>query len=219
MSFLAQLLLLYAANALIFSFVEWWVHRTVMHRRSLPAFLYRRLPYFEATYAHHAILHHQTYYQAYDDEPDPQGRELNIRFVLSDLLSSNLFLLPLHAAYWLWLPVGSAALFLMLLSYWFLWNALHAEMHMPSNHWAYKNPIFRFLNQHHYLHHMHPGRNFNVVFPLVDYLFRTVQRPSAEERRDMEAYGLFGDLRGPAVRRQRGVVAPLRRGARERAAA
>ena len=189
-----------ALNCLLFSFVEWWVHRTLMHRKPLPRSWYESR-YLAATYDNHAVLHHQKYYRIYDYEPDPEGAQLNIRFAWSDLLTSNLLLIPLHVAYWQVNWVGSLALVSMLLGYMFLWNSLHAEMHMPSNRWPFCNRAFRFLNRHHYLHHRHPGRNFNVVFPLPDYLVGSVVQATAEEVAAMRALGLYGDRRGIKLRR------------------
>jgi hypothetical protein len=187
-------------NLVIWSFVEWWVHGTVMHRRPLPEFLYRSVPYFEHAFRHHAVLHHSVYYRIYDHEPDPEGRFFNLRFRVSDLLSSNLFVAPLHAVYLCTEPIGSLALAVMITGYMFTWNALHVEMHIPSNRWWSRQPVFRFLNRHHYMHHVHPGRNFNVVLPLADYLLGTVAQPDAAERDAMAAYGLYGNLRGPETR-------------------
>jgi hypothetical protein len=195
--------LLLVVNVFIWSFVEWWVHRTVMHRRSLPRFVYRLLPYFEDTYRNHAVLHHRVYYEVYDHEPDERGRELNLRFHFSDNFSSNLFLAPLHGLYLVLNPLGSLALVLMITGYMFTWNALHVEMHIPSNRWYFRQPFFRFLNRHHYMHHMHPGRNFNVVLPLADYLVGTVVQPMPAEREAMKAYGLYGNWRGVEARKSR----------------
>lgn len=32
------------------------------------------------------------------------------------------------------------------------------------------SPLFQYLDNHHFLHHRHYGKNLNVVFPLMDYL-------------------------------------------------
>jgi Fatty acid hydroxylase superfamily len=192
--------LLLGLNVVIWSFVEWWVHRTVMHRRSLSPIVYRLLPYFEKAYRNHAVLHHRVYYAVYDDEPDEHGRELNLRFHFSDNFASNLLLAPLHALYLMVNPLGSLALVLMITAYMYTWNALHVEMHIPSNGWYFRHTVFRFLNRHHFMHHRHPRRNFNVVLPLADYVLGTVVRPTPAEQRAMEAYGLYGDRRGLATR-------------------
>ncbi len=191
-------LLLLGVDAALFAFVEWWVHKRLMHAKPLPASWYARSPYLASTFENHAVLHHRRYYAVYDHEPDPVGRHLNLRFALSDILGSNLLLLPVHALWWWLAPIGSLALFTMLLAYFFLWNALHTEMHVPTDRWWFRNPVFRFLNRHHYLHHVHPGRNFNVVFWGVDVLLGTLARPTAAERADMEALGLYGGPRGRA---------------------
>jgi len=199
-SSVAHFIGLFVVNMIVWSFVEWWVHRTIMHRRSLPAFIYRLVPYFEAAFRNHAVLHHAVFYKTYDHEPDQHGRLLNLRFHVSDLVSSNLFVAPLHVVYLLIEPVGSLALASMITIYMFTWNALHVEMHIPSNRWWFHHRVFRFLNRHHYLHHVYPGRNFNVVLPLADYLVGTVARPDPSECRAMAEYGLYGDWRGTEVR-------------------
>jgi len=196
---MSEFLAAYLGAAGVFSLVEWMVHRHLMHRRPLPAWCYR-LAYFRATYENHAVLHHRRYYAIYDHEPDPAGRELNLRFTLSDLLLTNLGFAPLYAlaAAWSWsAALGIAA---MLLSYMFLWNALHTEMHIPSNRWPFRNGAFRTLNRRHFLHHRHPSQNLNVVFPIWDRLLGTEAAATAAEREDMRAYGLFGDRRGPSAR-------------------
>ena len=201
--------LLFAVNAFIWSFVEWWVHRTVMHQRALPRFVYRLVPYFEDTYRNHAVLHHQRYYEVYDHEPDERGRELNLQIQFSDLLSSNLFLTPLHGFYLFLNPLGSLALFVIIAGCMFAWNRLHVEMHIPSNRWYFRHPFFRFLNRHHYVHHMHPDRNFNVVLPLADYLIGTAAQPTRAEREAMRASGLYGNQRGVEARGKISVDAPM----------
>ena len=192
-------LLAFVINATVFSFVEWGVHRTLMHRKPLPDVFYRS-PYFSSVYEHHAILHHNKYYKVYDFEPDPVARQLNIRFQWSDLVTVNVLIAPVHITYWIYNPVGSIVFALMVFGYMFLWNSLHAEMHMPTNRWAFRNRVFRFLNRHHYMHHVHPGRNFNVVLPLPDLVMRTRARPTASEVAAMRCLGLYGDLRGPEHR-------------------
>jgi hypothetical protein len=191
--------LLLMLDLLVWSFVEWWVHRRVMHRH-LPALVYRLAPYLEHAYRNHAVLHHRVFYSVYDDEPDEDGRELNLRFHVRDNVAANLFLAPLHALYLLLNPLGSLALVLLITAYMFAWNALHVEMHIPSNRWYFRHGVFRFLNRHHFLHHVRPHRNFNVVLPLADYLIGTVARPTAQERAAMDSYGLYGDRRGRNVR-------------------
>jgi Fatty acid hydroxylase superfamily len=198
--FAVDFVLLLLFNLLVWSFVEWWVHRTVMHRRRLAGVVYRLWPYVETAYRNHAVLHHHVYYRVYDDEPDERGRELNLRFHVHDNLAANLLLAPLHALYLQVNPLGSLVLVLLITGYMFAWNTLHVEMHIPTNRWLFRHPVFRFLNRHHYLHHVHPRRNFNVVLPLADYLLGTVARPTPADRSAMARYGLYGNRRGRDAR-------------------
>ena len=51
-------------------------------------------------------------------------------------------------------------------------------------------PIYTFLARHHCLHHRHMDRNFNVVFPLADYVLGTNVRANEGDLRYMKQCGL-----------------------------
>jgi sterol desaturase/sphingolipid hydroxylase (fatty acid hydroxylase superfamily) len=52
---------------------------------------------------------------------------------------------------------------------------MHYVMHVPRDRWIERTRVFRFLNEHHRLHHKDHNTNLNVVFPLADLLFRTLR--------------------------------------------
>ena len=54
-----------------------------------------------------------------------------------------------------------------------VWNHIHLEMHKPEQRNFSTWPIYRFLARYHWLHHRYPDKNFNVVFPLADYVLGT----------------------------------------------
>jgi sterol desaturase/sphingolipid hydroxylase (fatty acid hydroxylase superfamily) len=47
------------------------------------------------------------------------------------------------------------------------------------------------LARHHYLHHRYPNKNFNVVFPLADYVLGTNARANEADLAGMRAEGLL----------------------------
>jgi len=47
-------------------------------------------------------------------------------------------------------------------------------MHKPGIAWIERTRMFRFLKQHHQLHHSYMGTNFNVVLPLADWMLGTL---------------------------------------------
>jgi sterol desaturase/sphingolipid hydroxylase (fatty acid hydroxylase superfamily) len=47
-------------------------------------------------------------------------------------------------------------------------------MHKPTMPWIERAGFFRFIKNHHRLHHVYMGKNFNVVLPLADVLLGTL---------------------------------------------
>jgi sterol desaturase/sphingolipid hydroxylase (fatty acid hydroxylase superfamily) len=58
-------------------------------------------------------------------------------------------------------------------------------MHKPEKRFFSDWPVYKFLGRHHYLHHKHPDKNFNVVLPLADYVLGTIIRASNLELNEM----------------------------------
>jgi hypothetical protein len=54
-----------------------------------------------------------------------------------------------------------------------VWNKIHLEMHKPEQRIFSKWQSYRFLARNHWLHHRYQSKNFNVVFPLADYVLGT----------------------------------------------
>lgn len=66
-----------------------------------------------------------------------------------------------------------------------VWNAIHLQMHKPEPVFFEDWRIYKWLTTHHYMHHLHPDRNFNVTFPLADYVLGTVHKPTQAELQEM----------------------------------
>lgn len=107
------------------------------------------------------------------------------------VLHSLLFALPL---WWLMRPFNAnvAALFAgaMLIGY-LAYELFHACEHLPAEHPLARLPWIRQMRRLHELHHrreLMQARNFNIVLPLMDYLFGTLYwepEPFAAERRSL----------------------------------
>lgn len=163
------------AALLYANLAEYLGHRFPMHRpfRGL-GLLYRR----------HAGQHHRFFNDqamAIDDRRD-------LRAVLfPPLLVSfffGLFALPvwLVLAYWLsanvaWLFVASG------LAYFLNYEILHLAYHLPGDHWLARRGLVRRLRWLHQVHH-DPRRmahcNFNITYPLCDWLFGSLARAPRE---------------------------------------
>jgi uncharacterized membrane protein YecN with MAPEG domain len=163
------------------SFVEHIAHRNFMHRKS---FVDR---WFPRVFESHAINHHHKYYKQFNFEPDEEARVENIH--LEFLPSAPLALLLAGiATYFSWRSglMLIAAVFVHHL----IWNLIHQQMHDPKNPFFAKWGLYRFLARYHWMHHKHPGHNFNVVVPLADFVLGTYVRPSEKDKASMAEIGL-----------------------------
>ena len=184
-----------AGLALVYVFgslFEWGVHRYVMHTDLFVRFFPSAQKRSDDRIFHkHAVLHHGTYYQAFDHEDDPIGREISIVFTLGDTLRVLGALLPVL---FLIARVSSVIAIIFPLTaivHNRLWNLMHREMHQPRHPWWSRTAVYRFLARHHFLHHAHTGTNFNVVLPLADHLLGTLALATERDRSEMQRLGFF----------------------------
>jgi hypothetical protein len=168
------------------SFIEHQVHEKLMHKRG---FLSERFANFEHVYVAHAIVHHGQYSKNYTDEPVPPGQDKEIRLTV---WKGAIKALPFAALIAL-VSLEGAAIFTatVVLHHW-VWNKVHLEMHKPEGRSFSNWPIYKFLARFHYLHHCHPLKNLNVVFPLADYVLGTnVNKASEVEIKAMRNLGYY----------------------------
>ncbi|MBZ4419254.1 sterol desaturase family protein [Myxococcus sp. RHSTA-1-4] len=80
-----------------------------------------------------------------------------------------------------WLFAASAV------GYYLTYEWLHFCHHLPPEHPVARLPLMQRLRRHHQVHH-DPSKmqrhNFNITFPLSDWLFGTAWRPGAESAGD-----------------------------------
>jgi hypothetical protein len=74
--------------------------------------------------------------------------------------------------------------------YYGAYEYIHWCMHLPKARRLEQAWVFRRLNGHHLLHHRYMHKNFNVVFPLADFLLGTLMLRSKLR---------FAQATGPAV--------------------
>jgi sterol desaturase/sphingolipid hydroxylase (fatty acid hydroxylase superfamily) len=58
-------------------------------------------------------------------------------------------------------------------------------MHKPEKRFFAEWRIYKFMARHHFLHHRHPDKNFNVAFPIGDWIFGTVARADENDEETM----------------------------------
>jgi sterol desaturase/sphingolipid hydroxylase (fatty acid hydroxylase superfamily) len=150
------------------SFGEWLIHRFVMHTRQ-PLLPY---PYELHAVGHHGMFGADASYHAQDEE-----MKKHVTFDPKDYF----FILSAHVPGLLafeWLtgialsaPVAAVAI----LGCTGAFDILHWKYHVPSDTWFQRTRLFRFLKEHHRLHHLRQDRNYNVFsLPLADWCLGTL---------------------------------------------
>lgn len=160
------------------SFFEWAFHKHLFHSPR----------YVKATFKAHTLVHHQRYkyapesYQSRDDD--------NKEHVTMDWFALPLFIgvhLPLFiVVQWvtgipsIWGGLGAVV------AYYTVYEYFHYCMHIPGKRWFERNPVFRFVKEHHRIHHKHMQKNLNVFFPLADLCLGTFISQKREMTRELE---------------------------------
>lgn len=148
--------------------VEYAGHRWVMHRRVTGLGL---------IYKRHAGQHHRFFtdgYMALDGWQDCRvvlfPAVLMVFFFGIFALPSGLLLAWLATPNVAWLFVATA------LGYYLNYELLHLAYHLPDNSAWLKLPLIKRLRGLHHRHHdttLMAHKNFNITYPIGDWLFRT----------------------------------------------
>lgn len=190
------------------SLYEWIVHRFVYHAPS-------RMPLFNGIYEIHQRGHH--WHRFPPDHYVEAGPVERIPVALLgapdpyDLCRSSTKRWSAWAGqYALYLAVGipfafvpawlltrnaiftaSAVVSGLVVCYFFI--RVHDVIHYPAGRLIERFGWFRFLDRHHYIHHMDTRVNLNFLLPLGDWLFGTMRRePTA---REMERWPTFEEAK------------------------
>lgn len=148
------------------SFFEWLLHRFLMHRPTLGI----TYPYRSHALTHHRVLGSGKDYHLLrkEDGPIVTMAWWNAPVLLA-INSPVGFLAVWLTGTWAVLP----GFMLSLALYYGFYEYLHWCMHVPATRWFQQTRMFRWLDQHHRLHHLYPYRNLNVVLPIADLVLRT----------------------------------------------
>jgi hypothetical protein len=170
------------------SLLEWLIHRYVYHRRALP--LLGRI------YRIHEHGHHHVFFPTWryvtNGPPrrhpvlGPRAPRLHppgYRNALTKLSHAAFYVVIGAACVWLpaWLLTGSVAFLASIIAANVVLADLlvrvHDAIHYPESHrWLQGWRWFRFLDRHHYIHHVDAEANVNFLLPLADWLFGTLRR-------------------------------------------
>jgi len=149
------------------SFFEWYVHRYIMHvKRSFP---------LADAFRGHTLVHHQIYRWDQSFEAQGPGRPQHVALRWYAFPAMVVCHLPI---FWvmqrvthlpiMWPMLGGCTLYFIGYEY------THYLMHVPKGHYVERYRAFRFIKEHHRLHHKYMMRNLNVFIPLADLAFGTL---------------------------------------------
>jgi len=151
--------------------VEYRAHRGPMHRRRRGlALLFQR--------------HTQQHHRYYTDEAMSYEGARDFKMVLFPPVMLLFFMGAVAApvgALLFWLASRSVALLYVAtaMGYFLTYEWLHVCHHLPATHPLARLGVLRRLRAHHQIHH-DPARmnahNFNITFPICDWLFGTLGR-------------------------------------------
>lgn len=180
-----EILFWLTVSLFLMSFLEHWIHRILMHKRT---FLSDRVAALKKTFEHHAILHHSHYHQIFSDDPMPPGEDRHIRLSLKEGIVEAL---PFSAVMAIFSVPGAVIFIGVVCSHHLIWNQIHLEMHQPKGRIFSDWPIYKSVVRHHYLHHRYPAKNFNVVLPMADYILGMTVKPSEADLSAMRRLGMY----------------------------
>lgn len=184
--FIVQIVGWFIFSCILMSFIEHQVHSRLMHKRSLPR--------FKKTFEAHAITHHKDHYgEVFSDEPVPVGEDKEIRLTVR---KAPIKALPIAALIALFSWSGAIVFVVTVTLHHWVWNKIHLEMHKPEQRIFSRWPVYKFLARYHWLHHKYPNKNYNVVFPLADYVLGTSAQATVTDREQMAQLGF---LEAPAL--------------------
>ena len=176
----------FVAMVVLMSIIEHQVHCRLMHKKPRN-FLVRGLRLRQKMFTSHAVEHHTQYRKTFHDDPVPPGEDRGIRLNLLEGLVESL---PLSLVL-VWFSVTGAIMFpVVVCLHHAIWNQIHLEMHKPESRFFSNWAAYRCVARHHYLHHRYPDKNFNVAFPIGDFLFGTIAKPSEADWEAMRAEGI-----------------------------
>ena len=171
-------------SCVVMSFVEHQIHAQLMHKKN---FLSQRSAKYLRVFEAHALDHHKHYQTIFTDEPVAPGEDKEIRLTVRKAPIKALpFAVVIALFSW---QCALTFLAVVTLHHW-IWNKIHLEMHKPEHRGFSNWPIYKFLARYHCLHHRHPDKNFNVVFPFADYVLGTSVKPTAGDLQYLRESGL-----------------------------
>lgn len=156
----------FAGALVVNSFIEYFAHRLIMHKPS------RLIPYgYEHVTTHHTTFGSGVTYVVIRDEMKKDGLAFTWREYVIFPVSCSLLYVPAELLVGRPIYLGCLmAVFAGLVAF----DVIHYRFHFPQRGWMERTRVFRFLCQHHRLHHERMWKNFNVTLPIADLCLGTL---------------------------------------------
>ncbi len=152
------------------SIIEWWTHRYPMHKK-LPGPLFRFLFWHHIT-VHHAEFSGKDYYHHSEEKRGTIPFPLWVGPLLIAVAVSPFALIWKFTG----TPIPFYTSLIWAIIYYIVFEGIHQLMHLPDSPKVQrirKSKWFKWLDEHHKIHHERASTNFNLVLPLADIMFGT----------------------------------------------
>lgn len=151
------------------NFVEWFMHRYVMHRK-IDVFALR------AIYERHTRQHHQ-YFTDLEPTIDTTREFRIVFFPWRVLITLGVFGLTLgYLASVIFNPNAGYVLFLTMVGQYLVYETFHYCCHVHDNWFVRNVPFINTIRRHHTAHHnmgIMMNYNMNLTFPIADWFMGT----------------------------------------------
>lgn len=166
---------------IVLSFIEHYIHKFHMHR---PGFLNKLHPWL---FEHHQKVHHPAYRENFDIANPLEHKDIGIELPIYHVAIPALAVAAILAYFSL---TGGIVFFVGVVVHMIIWNVFHRAMHTPEQSWLKRRGIYKFFARHHYIHHLYPKTNFNIVCLFADYILGTKKYPNYEDKKKLSNYEL-----------------------------
>ena len=193
---------------LLASPLEWMVHRYVYHEPVVPVLR----PIYTVHTAHH-FTYFPTWRYVTSGAPRrlgitadgaPSVRESKWGNARVRLAHFSWYMAIGAVAIWIpaWLLTGSRAFLVgVIVSSAIVSNlfiAVHDTIHRPGSHRVIEaQPWYRFLDRHHFIHHVDLGANLNFLLPLADWIFGTLRTELTTE--EIASHGTLDEAKATPI--------------------
>lgn len=156
---------------LLANYVEYMAHKGPMHKKTRFA---------EVIFQRHAVEHHSFFtheYMTFDSDRDFYAVLFAPAMVL---FFFGVIATPLAIVCYAVFGENVALLFVFSVTLYFLnYEVLHFLYHVSEAAWTSKMPLMGYFRRHHTLHHdraLMNDYNFNITYPICDWLFGTIYK-------------------------------------------